>query len=155
MGRHRPLEECKSTFWTRVATGPPEICWNWTGTRSNCGYGQYYAERKHVRAHRFAWTITYGSPENGLCVCHKCDNKLCCNPSHLFLGTLGDNNRDRDQKGRTARGCNKSTSKFTAEQIRWMRRSGLPRKELARMFKVDITSIRAILLGISYRDVKD
>jgi hypothetical protein len=51
-------------------------------------------------AHRMAWILTHGPIPDGLHICHRCDVPLCCNPSHLFLGTQGDNNRDAFAKGR-------------------------------------------------------
>jgi hypothetical protein len=51
-------------------------------------------------AHRVAWTLTYGPIPKNLCVLHHCDNKPCCNPAHLFLGTKVDNARDMIVKGR-------------------------------------------------------
>ena len=85
---------------------PPWGCWLWRGAPSGTmGYGQCYDERgRRTYAHRISWRMAYGNIPIGLCVLHACDVPLCVNPNHLFLGTLADNCRDRDRKGRTGKG---------------------------------------------------
>jgi hypothetical protein len=100
------------TFWARVDIRGEDECWPWLGftdTRVRCGrrypYGFAYYWGKTRRAHRVAWVLAYGAippPRSGrhqVCVLHRCDNPSCMNPQHLFLGTLRDNNLDRDAKG--------------------------------------------------------
>ena len=111
-------------FWPKVAKAGPEQCWNWTGGKgSSYGLLTLYQNRKPrvLRSHVACWEIHHGSVPRGLCVCHTCDNKRCCNPSHLFLGTRGDNNRDAARKGRQARGSRCPFFKLTEDQIRIIR----------------------------------
>lgn len=80
-------------------------CQNWEGGVSGCGYGNISLRDRtgaivNIKAHRLAYAMHYGVDPAGLVVCHKCDNKLCLNPEHLFLGTQGDNVRDCVRKGR-------------------------------------------------------
>jgi hypothetical protein len=75
-------------------------CMVWRGARNGCGYGAKRIGGKVRSTHRLAWEWANGTIPDGMCVLHRCDNPPCCNPSHLFLGTVADNNRDRKAKGR-------------------------------------------------------
>jgi hypothetical protein len=75
-------------------------CWLWIGAASKDGYGVAKIKNAQLRAHRLAWQIFNGAIPRGLLACHRCDVPLCCNPAHLFLGTVSDNVRDAVAKGR-------------------------------------------------------
>jgi hypothetical protein len=78
-------------------------CWIWQGAKTKGAhlvYGQVERGGKRWRTHRYAWLLAYGPIPEGLFVCHRCDVPLCINPSHLFLGTHGDNMDDMSKKGR-------------------------------------------------------
>lgn len=80
----------------------PAACWGWAGTVNADGYGRFRGIKSPVvGAHRFSWESIHGAIPPNLFVCHRCDNPICSNPTHLFLGTCEDNNRDRHAKGRT------------------------------------------------------
>lgn len=89
-------------FWSKVRTS--DGCWIWTGTRQTSGYGAMAISHEGTiyrrRAHRVSWELVNGPIPPGLLVCHRCDNKLCVRPDHLFLGTPTDNVRDCWAKGR-------------------------------------------------------
>lgn len=90
-------------FWAKVTLGVE--CWIWAGAKSQPGgYGVFQVGGRTVAAHRVMWELMNGPIPDGLFVCHRCDVPACCRIGHLFLGTPEDNNRDREQKGRTARG---------------------------------------------------
>jgi hypothetical protein len=87
-------------FWEKVIKLPEPRCWLWAGTRSGKNYGVGRLDGKTVLAHRLAWIFTFGDVEEGMCVCHGCDNPLCVNPAHLFLGDNATNMKDKIKKGR-------------------------------------------------------
>jgi hypothetical protein len=100
-------------------------CWLWQGSLNKKGYGQLNRGRRGegvVLAHRASWEIHNGAIPDGLCVLHKCDNPQCVNPDHLFLGTIVDNDKDRDAKGRTRKGDAHKFAKLRATQIPEIRR---------------------------------
>lgn len=95
--RHRP-------FWDRVDEQIERIpfsgCWLWTGGVVGSGYGIAHDKGKHRLIHRAMWERANGDIPEGMFVLHKCDIPCCVNPDHLFIGSLLDNNRDREAKGR-------------------------------------------------------
>lgn len=101
-------------FWSKVYKIPDSNgCLNWTASHRN-GYGVFGEYKKTHDAHRLAWRLTHGDVPPGMCVCHKCDNRSCCNVSHLFLGTPLNNMRDKMSKGRQLVGEQNSHAVLTA-----------------------------------------
>ena len=110
--KHKPLpldvtvysEGARERFWGKVKKGNSDDCWLWEGSLTHDGYGRYSNSRKQHLAHRAAFRMEIGEIPEGLCVCHSCDTRACCNPNHLWLGTNWDNTLDSLHKGRLATG---------------------------------------------------
>ncbi len=86
-------------FWTKVDKSGD--CWEWTAYVDRHGYGGVKFDGKVQRAHRVAMILSGIEIPEGMCVLHACDNRICCNPDHLWLGSHAENNTDRNHKGRS------------------------------------------------------
>lgn len=98
--KQRTVIEAVESFWSSVGRGADSECWNWKLSTNGVGYGMFFLSGRRHLCHRISWTLFNGAIPAGMCVLHKCDNPNCVNPSHLFLGTQGDNMRDCIAKGR-------------------------------------------------------
>lgn len=112
-------QECLTPekFWSWVKKSSLDACWEWQGGKNTTGYGLYSMsspswlyertgrQKTQLLAHRVAWYLTNGAIGDDQVnnhICHKCDNRLCCNPSHMFMGSMYDNVHDMVAKGRAA-----------------------------------------------------
>lgn len=84
----------------RLDMSDPDACWPLSGAATRSGHAQIWSDGAMRLAHRVMWEAVHGAIPDGLVVMHACDNPPCCNPAHLGLGTVADNNADRDRKGR-------------------------------------------------------
>lgn len=149
-------QSLSDAFWKYVTPGDSQLCWEWQGHRVASGYGHLsfgQATNKVKAAHRISWEIHYGPIPDGLWVLHKCDNRACCNPSHLFLGTAKDNFDDMLQKGRQG----KDFGILRADDVREIRRlasEGESLRTLATTYGVLTGHIRRIVKGDRWGGVK-
>ena len=133
-------------------------CWEWSGAKTGHGYGNFCwsTSRPHqvyIGAHVASWLIHRGDVPVGMVVCHSCDNPVCVNPDHLFVGTQHENVRDCILKGRTNyhRGPNAKISggrhpnaKLTDEQVRSVFSDMRPYGKIAEDLGVSVSTIYVI-----------
>jgi hypothetical protein len=102
--------------------------------------------RKTFRAHRLVWEQSHGVIPEGLCVCHHCDNPVCVNVNHLFLGTNAENTADKMNKGRhfAQFGEMHGLAKLTEDKVMEIRLSTEYQSEMARKFGVSEATISNI-----------
>lgn len=145
-------------FWSKVDIRSDEQCWLWTRARHRDGYGQTSFQGKWMAAHRLAYVLTHGEIPEGMHVLHSCDNRACCNPNHMRLGTHHENMRDMVERGRCARklGVNyRDNPKLTISAVRSIRAAvGVSKVQLAKWFGISPRQVRAVLNREAWRDVE-
>jgi len=139
--------------WNGVKRGRKSECWEWQGT-TVYGYGQFSFKQKRYRANRAAYEAHYGVDPGDMFVCHRCDNPTCCNPHHLFLGTVEDNTADMVAKGRSARGWRHNKTKLDIEDVRYIRKAHESGASLARRYGVSGAAISSIKAGKNWGHTK-
>lgn len=144
-------------FWSKVDRSGE--CWLWTASVNVSGYGQVNFGKTMRRAHRIAWMLMNGPVPVDLCVLHRCDNRRCVRPDHLFLGTRPDNTADMVAKGRAAgpQGEAHPRATVTAEQVRAIRAryalGGISQSQLARDVGIRHQTVHLIVTGQSWRHI--
>lgn len=134
----------------RVSVSEATGCWEWKLARNRLGYGSYGDNTgpKHVtrKAHRLAFELANGYLPSA--VLHRCDNPPCCNPAHLFAGTLSDNVQDMLTKGR---GGVAVLTWAQANEIRSALAAGAQGRRLAVIYGVTEHAISKIKRGKTWR----
>lgn len=148
---HRWAAKTIEEVWRRhFAERGTTDCWEWQSTRLPNGYGTLTFKGKSYYAHRVAWEITNGAIADGVFVCHHCDNRACCNPAHLFLGTPAENSADMAVKGRADRPNGESNphSRLRDDDVRAIRNlaaAGLSNREIARQYQLSDSHVWGIV----------
>jgi hypothetical protein len=157
----RPRIPFVKRFWTNVMIA--DGCWEWRGSMyERTGYGRICLggdKGKTILAHRASWMLHKGNVPEGMQVLHRCDNRKCVNPGHLFVGTAADNMNDKVMKGRQSRllGTSNPMSKLTDARVREIKeeyaRGEKSQSEVGEMFGVRQTTVGKIVRGESWSHV--
>lgn len=170
-------ERQRSNFWERIdKISDTHGCWLWLGRKDRDGYGNVSFRKTKYRVHRISWILTHGDiPIETPLVLHDCpslDNRACCNPCHLWLGTHDDNIKDAAKKGRMASGANHGSrthpesvprgsltynAKLTESDVRHIRRlyaTGMYKLfQLAEQFGIASSNASFIVNRVSWKHV--
>lgn len=151
---HQRFKTTEERFWEKVIMGGVDDCWEWRAGLGVMGYGQFSvsignSRSKNKMAHRMSWELEYGEVPESLQVLHKCDNRKCVNPNHLFLGTQQDNMDDMIQKNRCVRKMGESNhrSKLKEGDVREIRRLcswGVPQRFIMKKFGISSGTVSRI-----------
>lgn len=155
-------------FWRMIDRRGEDDCWVWRGRLNQHGYGvfnQWHNGKRSrtIVASRYALQLHLGRALNeGEMACHRCDNRPCVNPNHLFLGSARDNIQDAVAKGRTHKwdgqrsGSDNPRAKLTEADVRKIKgllRDGARTTDIAAQFKVAVTTICEIKSGRNWGHV--
>lgn len=157
--RSQKFQTTESSFWNRVAILSPSECWLWQGAINDDGYGILRFRGEAHKSHRLAWILTNGEPGD-LHVLHRCDNRRCCNLSHLFLGTHADNMKDMALKGRGTKRCGEDVpiSKLKEKDIFAILElhevQEMTQTAIARLYNVSQPNIGNIVRGDTWKHIK-
>lgn len=151
-------------FWPKVQIGSADQCWPWLAPTNGAGYGTVFRGGKRqsnmALAHRVAFELASGQSAEGQCVCHRCDNPICCNPGHLFLGSHAENSRDMVRKGRARPGhiygAKQHSAKLTDDLVRQLRANppAGTMAEIGARYGLSARGINMVLRGETWRHVR-
>jgi len=156
MQKHKPIPELTNkqvrNFWSKVKKTRKH--WFWIGSKDGKGYGKVNLYDSSFLVSRVMYFLYTGVDPNSLCVLHHCDIPSCCNPKHLFLGTIADNNKDMHNKMRHQHGENHSMTHLTERNILTIRASNETTIELAKRYNVTRHAIGLIQRGLRWPHIK-
>lgn len=144
-------------FWNKVNI--TDTCWLWKPPTGNHRYGHFVHKRQNVYSHRVAYKLYYLTDPGDFLVCHRCDNPLCVNPLHLFLGTNFENRQDSITKKRHAHGKKVPQTKLNEKQVLKIRELYSKRMvgksvyALGKKYKVAPATIFRIIHRISWKHI--
>lgn len=159
IGKLKTYSSLEDAFLSNVEIKGKDECWLWQGTRRGNGYGCVGYNNKLLDAHRLSYELYRGPIRDGMLVCHECDNRLCVNPDHLFLGNYGENYQDAKSKDRHSRGERHGNRKLSDEDVVAIRDAYRARKHgdmplLAERFGVSVSTIHGIGRGEAWKHIK-
>jgi hypothetical protein len=145
------IDTLRARFATKHRPDPETGCWRWTGWTDRNGYGRMRVGRTAwgaVTAHRLSFLLHVRKPKEGEYVLHKCGNRWCVNPEHLYAGTHEDNMRDMVAHGTSTRGSKHPLSKLTDDAVLEIRRMYARKMriiDIAAQFQLRKSTIHAIV----------
>jgi len=153
-----PRISLETRFWKKVQKLGKEDCWPWLGAQNGRGYGHIWGGNhiKLCKSHRVSYELYNGQIPEEIDVCHTCDNPLCVNPNHLFLGTTKDNMQDMVKKGRgkyNQKGELNNKAKLTIGDVAFIREagnSGVRNYQLSFMLGVSSNTTSRASRGLSW-----
>jgi len=153
------IEEMQLRFDSKYIPVTESGCWLWEAYVSPNGYGTFSVEGKTQGAHRVSYFLHKGEIPTGAYVLHKCDNTICVNPEHLFLGTQLDNMKDMAKKGRRHSPNHKGelhpNTKLSTEDVICILKDGVtPMPSLALLFGVSYDTIYKIKKRVTWKHIK-
>ena len=157
MKQMKPSTHEYARFLDHVVIDDRGGCWLWQSVNRTTGYGQYRCPRRGrvISAHR--WMYQFHNPDQILTkrdfVMHTCDVKHCVNPTHLMIGDHATNMADMRRKGRAKNNPTGCKGQLSAEQVREIRQSQLPRVTLAEKFGISYQQVYKIINRVIYKDV--
>lgn len=152
------VNEVAARFSEKHEYNAESCCWEWRAAKNACGYGRFKLEGRNCLAHRVSYLLHNGSIPDGLHVLHRCDNRGCVNPGHLFLGTHQDNMADMNAKGRhhslSLSGEKNGASKLSEDDVQTIRRLNRSQSEIARRFGVSQSLVSQVQRRVVWTHVQ-
>lgn len=146
----------KAQLLSRISKNPTTGCWNWMGAIfKGSNYGQFSnraLSKSPTTAHRASWEILKGPIPEGKMVLHKCDNRKCVNPNHLYLGDNSSNMRDRSQRGFVHQ---MRLNEQKVREMRKLRQKGWSWRKLAARYEVHTNAVVEATMGKSWAYVDE
>lgn len=124
-------------------------CHEWQSTIHHDGYGRFWYRTGQIFAHRMSYLLNHGEIPNGLLVLHRCDNRKCVNPEHLYIGTAKKNTQDMFERNRAV-----GNTKYGEDQISEAKRlygEGMSQQKIADLLGIHQTTISKFVRGTQER----